>query len=253
MLNYELDRARAKEEAALKNKHTAWDAYNDVRELTDKAHDTLQSVGKAKREAKDKMNTEYDLIKFYDEAEKQAWEEYRKTRNYLNSLIEPIRAEADAEHHAMQECFAKAADEYNLGNKAKASEYSQEGHKHKERRNELNSEVGRLCHEIVEAKKKAQEQSAMTNKSAFMAAKSEYNHMKECYDEAYAEYRRLRDEREDLRCEYEFAEQTHEQVKENLQKLIEEEAAEKEKNSHKEVPEYYKWPFKWVKFSSKKS
>ena len=80
----------------------------------------------------------------------QIWDEYGRIRDSNNYEIERLRAEANSEHQQMLECFERVSECY-FSDKSEASYWSQQGHGHKERRDELNEEVRRLCEEFESA------------------------------------------------------------------------------------------------------
>ncbi|MBR2658396.1 putative nuclear RNA export factor SDE5 [Candidatus Saccharibacteria bacterium] len=154
--DYELDRIKAQEQAAFQRKQSAWASYKSAKDRADYAYEEMQSAWDERVRARNEMNREFEQMQAEKAAHDDVWDEYGRIRDSNNMRIDYLRQEADSEHQAMQRCFEQASYEYEYGDRAMASVYSQEGHEHKDRRDELNYEISALCNEVKEAKQNAQ-------------------------------------------------------------------------------------------------
>ena len=220
--NQELDRIKSEEQAAFKRKQSAWNAYSEAKEYASSAHDAMQSAWEERSRARDEMNHEYEVMQSVSENYHRVWDEYGRIRDYNNSRIDSLRNEADYEHQEMKRCFDQASNEYEYGNKSMASTYSQEGHSHKDRRDELNAEISELCREVKEAKQSAEWQAPKTDNSAFKTAKANFERAKSRHEAAEAEFKRLKFERDRLKADFDSAQAEHRRLKEEFQRKLEE-------------------------------
>lgn len=79
----------------------------------------------------------------------------------------------------MCSCFDQASSAYEYGDKSMAPIYSQEGHEHKDRRDELNAEISELAREVKEARQDAECRAPKTDSLAFHSAQDAFNRAKE--------------------------------------------------------------------------
>ncbi|MBP3899503.1 DUF1771 domain-containing protein [Candidatus Saccharibacteria bacterium] len=233
--NQELDRIKSEEQVAFQRKQSAWNAYSEAKEYASSAHDAMQSAWEERSRARDELNHEYEVMQSASENYHRVWDEYSRIRDYNNSRIDSLRNEADYEHQEMKRCFDQASNEYEYGNKSMASTYSQEGHSHKDRRDELNAEISELCREIKEAKQSAEWQAPKTDNSAFKAAKASFERAKSRHESAEAEFKRLKLERDRLKADFDSAQAEHKRLKEEFQRKLEEIKAQKTLSRQKTV------------------
>ena len=220
--NYELDLLKSQEEEAFRRKQDAWEKYADARDRANEAHDEMESAWQERCSARDEMNHEFDAMQASRTHHDDVWDEYGRIRDYNNSRIDALRAEADDEHQQMIRCFEEASSEYEYGDKAMAPVYSQEGHEHKDRRDELNSEVSILIQEIKDAKENAEYRAPKTDSSSFHMAKDEFERAKARHESAQAEFKRCKAERDRLKDEFDSAQADFVRAKERFeQKLAE--------------------------------
>jgi hypothetical protein len=220
--NYELDSLKSREQDAFHAKQAAFQCYADARDRCNKAHDTMQAAWEARCSARENMNREYEEIQRASENYREVWDEYSRIRDYNNSRIESLKWEADREHQEMQNCFNQASSEYQYGDKSLAPVYSQEGHEHKKRRNELNSEISELAREVKEARQNAEWRAPKTDSSAFRRAKEVFEGAKSRHESAQTEFKRLKAERDRLKDAFDSLQAEHTRLKEEFQKKLEE-------------------------------
>lgn len=149
--------------------------------------------------AREKMNREFENRKVAFEHHDSVWENYKQIRDYNNSRIESLKYDADSEHRAMQDCFNRASTEYEYGNKSEAPIWAQEGHEHKERRNELNAEISTLAQEVKNARDYAESRAPKVDSSAFEYAKNEFERAKSMHESAQTEFQQLKAESDRLK------------------------------------------------------
>lgn len=153
---------------------------------------------------------------------REVWDEYRRIRDENNYEIERLRTEADFEHQEMIDCFERASDCYEYGDKSEAPYWSQQGYNHKDHRDGLNEEVSRLCQEVKSAKRDAEWRAPRTDSSAFHRAKDAFENAKSHHDSAQAEFKRLKAERDHLKAEFDSLQREHAYFKEEFQRKLEE-------------------------------
>ena len=209
----ELDRLKSEEQAAFQRKQAAFQRYADIRDRTNAAYDESQRAWKARSSARDEMNHEYETMQRSREHHSEIWDEYGRIRDHNNSEIERLRSEADYEHQQMKDCFEQASSCYEYGDKSEAPYWSQQGHDHKNRRDELNREVSRLCREVKDAKREAQWRAPKTDSSAFHRAKEIYERAKAHHESAQAEFKRLKAIRDCAKADFDSAHAEHVRAK----------------------------------------
>ena len=231
----ELDRIKSEEQAAFQRKQAAWAVWDEARSRADDAYDAMQSAWDERVDAKEEMNHEYELMQASSEHYREVWDDYGRIRDANNAQIDSLRNEADSEHHEMQRCFDQASHEYEYGDKSMAPVYSQEGHEHKARRDELNAEVSRLCREVKEARQNAEWRAPKTDSSAFKAAQEKFHQAKARHEAAQAEFKRLKAERDRTKSEFRSAQAEHKRLKEAFQQRLEEVKAAKRTRNQQAV------------------
>lgn len=220
--NYELDSLKSREQDAFQRKQVAFQRYADVRDRCNEAHDAMQTAWEERASTKEEMNREWEEMQRARENYGEVWDEYGRIRDQHNYEIERLRAEADSEHQQMIDCFEQASSCYDFGDKSEAPYWSSQGHDHKDRRDQLNEEVSRLCQEVKDAKCEAQWRAPKTDSSAFHRAKEAFERAKSRHESAQAEFKRLKVERDRLKDEFNSAQAEHVRLKEEFQRKLEE-------------------------------
>lgn len=220
--NYELDNLKSREQDAFQRKQAAFQRYANVRDRCNEAHDAMQAAWEERCSAREEMNREYEEMQRSSEHYREVWDEYGRIRDENNSRIESLKWEADREHQEMCSCFDQASSEYEYGDKSMAPIYSQEGHDHKERRDELNAEISELAREVKDARRDAEYRAPKTDSSAFHRAKDVFERAKSSHESAQAEFKRLKAERDRLKAEFDSAQEEHTRLKEEFQRKLEE-------------------------------
>lgn len=220
--NYELDALKAREQELFERKQRAWNVYADLREHCSSAHDAMESAWQERSSAREEMNREYEEMQRSSEHYREVWDEYGRIRDSNNYEIERLRAEADYEHQQMIECFEQASNCYECGNKSEAPYWSEQGHEHKARRDELNEEVRRLCEEVKAAKQRAEWQAPKTDASAFRRAKEVFENAKARHEVAQAEFKQLKAERDRAKNDFDVAQEEFVRAKEAFRRKLDE-------------------------------
>ena len=220
--NHELDSLRAAEQEAFDKKQRLWKIYADLRDSCRRAYDVMASAWKERVSAREKMNSEYEIMQQMSREFKEVWDEYGRIRDNNNYEIRRLRAEADSEHQQMIECFERASECYQYGDKSEAPYWSEQGHTHKERRNELNARVSELCGEVKTAKQDAEFRASRADASAFRQAKAVFKDAKSCHEAAQSEFKRLKAERDRAKAKFDTAQKEYVRAKDVFQKRLKE-------------------------------
>lgn len=220
--NPELDKLKAEQQSLFEQKQVAFQRFKDLQERTNIAHDAMQSAWDERTRAREHMNREFEARQSAYSHRDSVWEEYGRIRDYNNSRIESLRYEADAEHRAMQDCFERASDAYQYGDKSEAPYYSQEGHMHKDRRDELNAEISELAREVKQAKANAEASAPRVDSSAFNYAKSAFESAKARHESAQAEFKRLKAMRDSAKAEFDHLQAQFKQAQTAFNRKLEE-------------------------------
>mgnify|MGYP000845156039 CR=1 FL=1 len=217
----ELDALKAREQAAFHCKQANFQKYSDAKNRTSSAYETMQAAWIERCSTRETMNREYEILQSFGENYRKVWDDYGAVRSRNSARIESLRYEADSEHQQMKDCFDRASDAYNYGNKAEAPMLSADGRMHKERRDSLNLEVSALIQETRDAKERAQSLAPKTDSSTFHRAKEAFNAAKARHESAQAEFKRLKAERDRCKAEFDAAQAEHIRLKEEFQKWLE--------------------------------
>ena len=220
--NYELDSLKQRAQAAFENKQRLWQQYKDAKDRTSVAYNAMQQAWGEQQSARDEMNREWDSIQHNKAHNDEVWDDYRRTKDSLSYQISSLKSEADNEHREMQRCFDSASDAYEYGNKADAPYWSQQGHDHKDRRDELNAEVSRLCENVKSAKERAQYSTVRIDRSAHRSAKDRFDQAKNRHDALTSEFQRLKSERDRIKAEFDSAHEEHKRLQNAFQAKLEE-------------------------------
>ena len=218
--NFELDLLKSREQDAFSRKQAAFQRYSAARDRASEAYDEMQSAWEARCRAREIMNQEYEAMQSASSHYREVWDEYGQIRDYNSARIDALRSEADREHQEMISCFERASNAYEYGDKLEAKYASEEGHGHKDRRNELNEEVQSLVREIKEAKQRAEWRASKTDSSAFHSAKAEFERAKAYHERLQARFKELKAERDWLKAEFDSAHAEHMRLKNEFQSKL---------------------------------
>ena len=220
--NYELDSLKNEEQAAFSRKQEAWQEYQEAKRAAEAAHDEMQEAWRERCDARDEMNREYEEFNSQRDNRQSVWDEYGRIRDYNNSQIDSLKAEADYHHQEMIRCFDQASEEYQCGDRAAASEYSAEGHEHKDRRDDLNAQIRELADEIKAAKANAEWQAPKTDSSAYKNARARFESAKSRHEYAESRFKTLKASRDQKKAEFDSLQAEHTRLKEEFQRKLEE-------------------------------
>jgi len=218
----ELDSLFALKQEAFVRKQAAFQKYIDAKNRANEAHDRMQLAWDRRVTAREEMNREYNSMQQSKGSRDAIWADFNRVRQGNSSRIEQLRQEADMEHEMMKNCFDSASAAYSYGNKADAPMYSSEGHAHKERRDYLNAEVGRLIQEINSAKANAKWQTSSSHSNSFQCAKSNFDNAKMIHESAEAEFKSAKAERDAYKTEFDSAQAEFERLKDACQRKLDE-------------------------------
>ena len=235
--NSELDSLKNREQEAFRRKQLAYQKYADTKDRASAAYSIMQSAWEERCSAREEMNREYESMQHSSDNYREVWGEYSRIRDANNSRIESLRYEADSEHQMMKDCFEQASAAYEYGDKSEAPGYAAQGHEHKDRRNELNEEVGRLIQEIRNAKEAAECRAPKTDSSAFRRAKEVFSSAKSCHESAEAEFKRLKAERDRAKAKFNSAQEEFIHLRDEFQKKLAEVKAENQRERDKILDE----------------
>ena len=225
----ELDNLFARKQEAFGRKQAAFQKYVDARNRANEAHDKMQSAWDQRVAAREEMNREFESMQQSKDSRDAIWADFNRLCQENSSRINQIRQEADMEHEMMKNCFDSASAAYEYGNKADAPMYASEGHMHKDRRDDLNAEVGRLIQEINNAKVNAKWQASSSHGSSFQSAKSNFNNAKMLHESAEAEFKSAKAERDAYKAEFDSAQAEFERLKNECQRKLNEIKANNQK------------------------
>lgn len=203
--NSELTRLKRLEQEAFRKKQETYRKFSDLRSQTNDAYNEMQQLWVACCSAREEMQSEYDSMKSCSENYQAIWSQYSSVKELNNSRIQQLRYDADSEHQSMISAFEQASYEYQYGDKSMASVYSEQGRSHRNRRDELNQEVQCLIQEIRAAKEYAELHASKTDSSAFHRAKELYMQAKEEHHEALLRFKKLKEERNRLKADFDAA------------------------------------------------
>lgn len=222
MRNQDLDALKTREQDAFSLKQNAWKKYDEAKTRCSELHDAMQSAWNERVSARDVMNREYEAMQNDNNNYRAVWDEYGRIRDYNNAKIEDLRSEADYEHREMIRCFDQASSCYQYGDKSEASYWSEQGHSHKNLRDQLNYQISELCREVKAAKQNAEMRANKTNSSAFHRAKEAFDDAKNRHEAFQAGFKRLKAERDQFKLEFHRAEAEHRKLKEQFQRKLDE-------------------------------
>ena len=218
----ELDSLFARKQEAFVRKQAAFQKYIDAKNRANEAHDRMQLAWNQRVTAREEMNREYNSMQQSKGSRDAIWADFNRVRQGNSSRIDQLRQEADMEHEMMKNCFDSASAAYSYGNKADAPMYSSEGHAHKERRDYLNAEVGRLIQEINSAKSNAKWQTSSSHSNSFQCAKSNFDNAKMMHESAEAEFKSAKAERDTYKAEFDSAQAEFERLNDACQRKLNE-------------------------------
>lgn len=222
MRNQDLDALKTREQEAFSFKQNAWKKYDEAKTRCSELHDAMQSAWNERVSARDVMNREYEAMQNDNNNYRAVWDEYGRIRDYNNAKIENLRSEADYEHREMIRCFDQASSCYQYGDKSEAPYWSEQGHSHKNLRDQLNCQISELCREVKAAKQNAEMRANKTNSSAFHRAKEAFDDAKNKHEAFQAGFKRLKAERDQFKLEFHRAEAEHRKLKEQFQRKLDE-------------------------------
>ena len=216
----ELDALHARVQQAFEAKQAKFEELKIARAEANAAYANLQQIRSSQDEAFAEMKRLRDELNESSRNYDLVWGEYSRLKESLSSRIDDLKAEADDEHRMMSECFDQASHEYNYGDRALASSYSQDGHKHKANRDALNAEVSELCRQLKSAREDAQWRAPKTDSSEYQAAKARFEQTKATFDSAKRAFDEACDRRDLLQAAFENLKERHESLETEFKKKL---------------------------------
>lgn len=220
--NPELDRLKVRQQSLFEQKQAAFQRFKELQDQTNTAHDAMQIAWNERVHARERMNSEFEARKSAFSHRDLVWNEYARIRDRNNSRIESLKREADAEHRAMQNCFERASNAYQYGNKSEAPYYSQQGREYKYRRDALNAEISELAREVKQAKANAEASAPRVNSYVFNSVKSAFESAKVRHESAQAEFKRLKAMRDSAKAEFDRLQTQFKQAQAAFNRKLEE-------------------------------
>lgn len=230
--NPELDRLKAERQSLFEQKQAAFQKFMDLQKQSNSAYNDMQLAWEEMSHARKRMNNEFEARRSVFEYRDSVWNEYGRIRDYNNSRIESLKYKADAEHRAMHDCFERASNAYQYGDKSEAPIYSQEGYEHKDRRDELNAEISELAQKVKQAKANAEALAPRVDSSAFNSAKSAYDSAKSRHKSAKFEFERLKAQRDSAKAEFDRLQSQFKSTQDAFNRKLEE--IKSERNTKKQ-------------------
>lgn len=214
----ELDALHAQVQQAFEAKQAKFEELKIARTEANAAYASLQQIRNSHDEAFAEMKRLRDELNESSRNYDLVWSEYSRLKESLSSRIDDLKAEADDEHRMMSECFDQASHEYNYGDRALASSYSQDGHVHKANRDALNAEVSNLFRQLKSAREDAQWRAPKTDSSEYQAAKARFEQTKALLDEAKRTFDAACDRRDLLKAVFDNLNESHKSLEAEFKK-----------------------------------
>ena len=195
------------------------EAREDLKEAkraTNEAYGAMQAAWAEVSSARSKMNDAYNERQALLERNDEIWNDYARERDRLNDEIGRLRDEADDEHRAMCDCFDKASEAYDNHDGASAKQYSEEGHEHQERRDELNEEVHDLVGQIHSAKDAAIARQSKVDSSAFQLSRDQFRQAKSEHGRLHDEFMRCKARRQQAQANYDAAKKAFDDCRDDI-------------------------------------
>ena len=233
--NPELDRLKAEQQSLFEQKQAAFQRFKDLQEQASSAHAVMQSAWDERVRSRERMNSEFEARQAAYSHRDSIWDEYSRIRDYNNSRIEMLKCEADSEHRAMQDCFERASNAYQYGDKSEAPFYSQEGHEHKDRRNELNAEISELARNVKQARANAEASAPKVDSSAFNYAKAAFEEAKARHESAQGKFNELKALRDSAKAEFEHLQEQFKQAQTAFNRKLDEVRSSKATNEQRMI------------------
>ena len=212
---FELESLKTKAQELFQRKQELYQQYAETRDRANAAYIAAQDAYQERRLAREGMNREFETLREAEAKRDEIWAEFEKTKRAINIRIELLRQTADSEHQKMKDCFALASKAYEEG-KVEAPLYASMGHDHKDHRNNINSEISSLVQEIREAKEAAMAAAPQIDRTAFLKAKKIYEEAKARHETAQTEFKRLVEERNELKKAFDAAHAEHTRLKDEI-------------------------------------
>lgn len=216
----ELDALHAQVQQAFEAKQAKFEELKIARTEANAAYASLQQIRNSHDEAFAEMKRLRDELNESSRNYDLVWSEYSRLKESLSSRIDDLKAEADDEHRMMSECFDQASHEYNYGDRALASSYSQDGHAHKANRDALNAEVSNLFQQLKSAREDAQWRAPKTDSSEYQAAKARFEQTKALLDEAKRTFDAACDRRDLLQAAFNSLNEEHKTLKAEFERKL---------------------------------
>ena len=224
MLDHELKKllneAKEKEQTAFCDKQIAWAKYAEARDLANSAHDSVSLVNEECQKIRRALDQEYEAMQFQSKIYEEIWEKYDVIRDCILSQAEKLRQESATEHAEMISCFQKASDAFERGDKSMAQAWARRGHKHKDRRNELNAMIKKLFDRMKEAKEQTRAKAPETDSSSFKRINEEYLRKKQLRDFLIEEFKKRVEERNIRKAKFDLLYENHQRIKEEYRRLL---------------------------------
>ena len=219
---YKLDILEVKTQAALQKELDAWKKYTDERNLASSAYDDMETAQLDLYAAKKKMDDEFEFLQMTSTLHREIWEQFAQVRDSNKSRMELLHFEAELENLEMQKCLNQANIEFVRGDKVKAADYAERARRHKERHKSLSKQIQELRREVYDAEANAKLFAPRINAKKYREARRVFNKTKTICETAQLKFNCFKNERDQLKEEYEIVQKEHTRLKDEFQRKLKE-------------------------------
>ncbi len=218
--DYLLEQLRQTRQRAFDRKQEAFANYQVLRDRANNLFAALQQANQEYDDARARMNSEFSRLKNYRDHHDSVWQDYSHRRDRLIGEIEDLRDRADQAHAQMGDCFERAHNEYEYGNKAEAAYWSAQGKSCRETRDDLNAQVQQLREELKSAKADAEYKAPRPDSSTFYQAKERFGQVKSKQAQAHTSFKQAKADRDAARATFDQLQKEYEKAQKDFQEHL---------------------------------
>lgn len=166
------------QENSYNQKEEAWTAFKDAmsrKTAITTIHDLAYNIYNDAKQ-------EYERMLQTNETTKRIWEEFNQLSEETNAKISELFKLSAVEHKAMCEAYTQSNKARNEKKSFLSEKYSQEGFKHREKREEINDQIADLKRTLYEAKRNTKSKAQYVNPEELEDAKERMEHWRKKFN-----------------------------------------------------------------------
>lgn len=205
--DHDLSFLRDRQFNIFKDEQDIYRSYEEAVNNTSYAFEAMNAAWIVRSSTREAMLRERHILEETTYRYEEHWHLYEVARDEIRHDINALKEYSNYQHQQLLRCRMQAEFEYYHGDKRLAKEFAQEGRKHKEIRNNTNSEIRQLIQDIKDLREEYEARDVPEpDSSIYREAREKFKEAKAHHDAMHEEYEYWKAERNRLYGKIKFME-----------------------------------------------